>query len=273
MIMTFCQLYNFSFYLNQCFPSCYLVFNTITDWNILYLFCLFSCCYRVHFTDFRPCFLCFIHFIVSFQYHETKAPESTAIGFSGAFYCLLQYRTAHIILYLLRCRNELWSSKTQPLTVPEPPAPLSLSRCEQNVPHRRRSERCYRSRSPLEGTHAAACRSHRSLNSTMPYHAAALPQATVRLQEAPHSHSVSFPWYLLRITSAWISGRLSTQPHGVQQRLSFSIRSRISSSQLPATATNSPTVVSSVPSIPVTGASRLLRITIQAFSCIALTIP
>ena len=45
-------------------------------------------------------------------------------------------------------------------TVPEPPAPLNLSRCEQNVPHRRRSERCYRSRNPLEETHAAACRGH-----------------------------------------------------------------------------------------------------------------
>ena len=135
-------------------------------------------------------------------------------------------------------------------TVPGLPAPLNLSRSGWNAPNRSRSGHCCRSAHHPEGTDAAACRSHRSLSSAMSYHAAALPQATVRLQEAPHSHSVSFPWYLLRITSAWISGRLSTQPHGVRQRLSFSIRSRISSSWLPATANNSPTVVSSVPSIP-----------------------
>lgn len=64
--------------------------------------------------------------------------------------------------------------KRDAITVPEPPAPLSLSRCEQNAPHRRRSERCYKSRNHPEGIDAAAYRSRRSLSSAMPYRAAAL---------------------------------------------------------------------------------------------------
>ena len=64
--------------------------------------------------------------------------------------------------------------KRDAITVPEPPAPLSLSRYGKSAPHHLRSERCYRSRNPPEGIDAAAYRSRRSLSSAMPYRAAAL---------------------------------------------------------------------------------------------------
>lgn len=64
--------------------------------------------------------------------------------------------------------------KRDAITVPEPPAPLSLSRYWKSATHHLRSERCYRSRNPPEGIDAAAYRSRRSLSSAMPYRAAAL---------------------------------------------------------------------------------------------------
>lgn len=64
--------------------------------------------------------------------------------------------------------------KRDAITVPEPPAPLSLSRYGKSATHHLRSERCYRSRNPPEGIDAAAYRSRRSLSSAMPYRAAAL---------------------------------------------------------------------------------------------------